>query len=57
MVIETGATGMEEEDRLEVLALYAGSVRLVLVLWSFTNKLPPAIRHERNMAVFITPEV
>jgi len=57
MVIETGAMGMEEDDRLEVLALYAGKVRLVLILWSFTNKLPPAIRHERKMAVFITPEV
>jgi hypothetical protein len=49
--------GMEEDDRLEVLALYAGKLRLVVVLLSFTNKLPPAIRHERKMAVFITPEV
>jgi hypothetical protein len=57
MVIETGAIGMEEKDLLEVVALYAGRVRLVFVLWDLTNKLPPAIRHERKMAVFITPEV
>jgi hypothetical protein len=56
-VIATGAIGMEEKDLLEVVALYAGRVRLVFVLWVLTNKLPPAIRHERKMAVFITPEV